>query len=139
MNKLERRSFLRLWPGIVMVGRYGFAAQSVGPSNATVEEALSLVRTINTIEARFGRNGVFASKSELLGPDGLAGALRRVKVEHPEVGWVQRVHLDSDELLDGWIFDFDSKPNGYVLILCEKAVAGKPADRNALICPSHVN
>lgn len=134
MNRLKRRNFLKLWPSIIVVGRYGFFPQPAGPSNATVEEALSLVRTLNTIEAGFGRKkGAFASKSELLGPDGLVGAIRQSKIEHPEIAWVGRVHPDSDEILDGWIIDFDSKPSGYVLVLSEKVDAEKTsATRNAL-------
>jgi len=123
-----------MWPGIIVVSRLGFFSQSAGPSNATVEQALNVVRVLNTLEADFRVKGSFASKSELLGPNGLLGAIRRSKTQHPETDWLKRVHPDSDEILDGWMLDFDSKTDGYVLILGQKVDAEKPsATRNVLI------
>ena len=133
MNKLERRNFLKIWPSIILVGRYGPFPQ-LAVSNATVEEALSLVRSLNTLEASFRSKGSFASKAELLGPNGLLGAIRRTRSEHPELDWIRRVHPDSDEILDGWMLDYDSKLDGYLLILSEKVDVEKlSAARNALI------
>jgi hypothetical protein len=87
--------------------------------SALLEDAMGLSRTINTLQAEFfAKHGNYATKSEILGSEGLRGLMQRKATRHP---WLQRLNLESDEILPGLILDFASTSNGYIFTVSEKS------------------
>lgn len=81
-------------------------------------QALQLVRTLNTIQAQhFAAHGQYATKAEML---------RELEegLKQSGGGWdadlAQRVDVESEELLKGWLLDFHSHATGYLFTLSQK-------------------
>ena len=102
------------------------------PGPGPDHDALGLMRTLNSIQAVMSKPSasehpeirVYASKAEMLGNEKPGPAWQ---LDNPLQGdpLLAKLNLNSPtgEVLPGWILDFASKPNGYVMALVEKSGA----------------
>lgn len=87
-----------------------------------VEQALGLVRTLNTIQVVIATNTKsYGSKADMLtGQRGLAPLLEAHSADKSTHEWEQHVNFASSQILPGWTLDFALVGNGYRLILTGK-------------------
>jgi hypothetical protein len=93
------------------------AQASTPPVQVSVEQALGLVRTLNTIQAVIAINnkrayGTQADMITRLRPIVSAEATDKTAPE-----WERQVNFSSSEILPGWVLDFALVGSGYRLIL----------------------
>lgn len=128
-----RRIFLQKLGAFAVMAQVNLFALLHSPS-ALLEDAMGLTRTINTLQAGFfAKHGNYATKSEILGSEGLRGLMQRKASRLP---WLQRLNLESDEILPGLILDFASTANGYIFIVSEKLAGARNvviSDEKAII------
>jgi hypothetical protein len=102
------------------------------PGPGPDHDALGLMRILNSIEAIMSKPSdsqhpeirVYASKAEILGNEkpGLAWQLDNPLQSDPLLTKLNP-NSPTGEVLPGWILDFASKPNGYVMALVQKSGA----------------
>jgi hypothetical protein len=88
-----------------------------------VEQALRLVRTLNTVQVVIAINTKsYGSKADMLtGQKGLAPFLEAHSADKSTRSeWEQHVNFASSQILPGWTLDFALVGNGYRLILAGK-------------------
>jgi hypothetical protein len=87
-----------------------------------VQQALGLVRTLNTIQAVIGMNTKsYGSQAAMLtGPCGLGPSLKARSADIGTLEWEKHLNLSSNEVLPGWTLDFALVGKGYRLILTGK-------------------
>jgi len=116
MNR--RRSFLQQLGAFAVMAKVNLFPWLHSNPPALVEDAMGLTRTINMLQAGFfAKHGNYATKSEILGSEGLRGLMQRKASRLP---WLQRLNLESDEILPGLILDFASTSDGYIFTVSEK-------------------
>jgi len=132
LNNWSRRGFVKS----ALASMTAFAItpkvfRFLGGNTILPEHALQLVRTLNTVQARFASQGGYAPKGNMLG----AGGYLWEYVNGPaskEKGYtgdfIRSINLESDEILPGWMLDFHLWPDGYTFVLGEKV---NPNDRFA--------
>jgi hypothetical protein len=111
------------------------AAQRALPGPGPDQDALNVLRTLNTIQAvilgktydkQHPEIRKYGSRQDMLGDQkpGIAWQLDNPLQSDP---LLTKLHPDSPtgEVLLGWILDFASKPNGYVIALVEKTGASR--------------
>jgi len=103
-------AFTLLFAGC-LVGRIVASQEPAKESAANTGSALSLVRTLNTVQATFFLDAhSYVSREVMLGDKGL-------KQQAPKSDWARQLNFSSDEILPGWRLDFALAPNGYRLVL----------------------
>ena len=87
-----------------------------------VQQALGLVRSLNTIQATIGMNSkAYGSQAAMLtGPCGLGPFLKAHSANENTLEWEKHLNLSSNEVLPGWTLDFALVGKGYRLILTGK-------------------
>ena len=93
------------------------AQASTPPIQVSVEQALGLVRTLNTIQAVIAINNkrAYGTQADIitrLKPIVSAHATDKTAPE-----WVRQVNFSSNEILPGWVLDFALVGSGYRIIL----------------------
>jgi len=87
-----------------------------------VQQALGLVRQLNTIQAVIAINTKsYGSQADMLtGPRGLGPFLTARSADMSTLEWAKHVNLSSSEVLPRWTLDFALAGKGYRLILTGK-------------------
>jgi hypothetical protein len=118
----SRRIFLQQLGAFAVMAKVNLFAL-LHSHSALLEDAMGLTRTINTLQAVFfAKHGNYATKSEILGSEGLRGLMQRKASRLP---WPQRLNLESDEILPGLILDFASTANGYIFTVSKKLAGAR--------------
>jgi hypothetical protein len=84
-----------------------------------VQQALGLVRQLNTIQAVIAINTKsYGSQADMLtGERGLRPFLKTHSADESTLEWTKHVNFSSSEILPGWTLDFALVGKGYRLIL----------------------
>jgi hypothetical protein len=87
-----------------------------------VQQALGLVRTLNTIQVTIAMNTkAYGSQAAMLtGPCGLGPFLKARPADIGTLKWEKHLNFSSNEVLPGWTLDFAFVGKGYRLILTAK-------------------
>jgi hypothetical protein len=87
-----------------------------------VQQALGLVRSLNTTQATIAMNTkAYGSQADMLtGPCGLGPFLKAHSAGRSTLEWEKHLNLSSNEVLPGWTLDFALVGKGYRLILTGK-------------------
>ena len=96
------------------------AQASTPPVQVSVEQALGLVRTLNTIQAVIAINNkrAYGTQADMItGRMGLRPFVIGHTTDETAPEWVRQVNFSSSEILPGWVMDFALVGSGYRLIL----------------------
>jgi hypothetical protein len=96
------------------------AQASTPPVQVSVEQALGLVRTLNTIQVVIATNNkrAYGTQAEMItGQMGLRPLVSGHATDKTAPEWVRQVNFSSSEILPGWVLDFALVGSGYRLIL----------------------
>jgi len=98
------------------------SANAQMPTPLDVQQALGLVRQLNTVQAVISINTKsYGSQADMLtGERGLRPFLKAHSADKNPLEWAKYVNFSSSEILPGWRLDFALAEKGYRLILIGK-------------------